>query len=74
MNGTSAHLAPIHIVGAGGLGRETLDALFACGHTPDDLVLVDDHLTVSELYGVPVRRPDDTRRLIGLPRPRSGKL
>ena len=59
MNGNSAHLAPIHIVGAGGLGRETLDALFACGHTPDDLVLVDDHLTVSELYGVPVRRPDD---------------
>ncbi|MEB3366459.1 NeuD/PglB/VioB family sugar acetyltransferase [Saccharopolyspora mangrovi] len=48
----------IHIVGAGGLGRETLDALFASGRKPDDLVLVDDHLRDAELHGVRVLRPD----------------
>lgn len=57
----STRPAPIHIVGAGGLGRETLDALFACGHTSDAIVLVDDHLTADEVHGVPVRRPDDLR-------------
>ena len=50
-------LATVHIVGAGGLGSETLDALFALGHSAADLVLVDDHLSIPELHGVPVRRP-----------------
>lgn len=48
--------AVLHVVGAGGLGRETLDALFALGHTVADVVLVDDHLPVTELCRVPVRR------------------
>ncbi|TNC20986.1 PglD-related sugar-binding protein [Amycolatopsis alkalitolerans] len=59
MTGTPTRLAPLHIVGAGGLGRETLDAAFACGYRPGDLVLVDDHLSATELHGVPVRRPED---------------
>lgn len=53
--------APLHIAGAGGLGRETLDALFACGRKPHELVFVDDHPAVAELHGVPVRRPEDVR-------------
>lgn len=51
--------APVHVVGAGGLGRETLDALFALGLDASQLVLVDDHPPVAELYGVPVRRPEE---------------
>jgi sugar O-acyltransferase (sialic acid O-acetyltransferase NeuD family) len=47
----------VHIVGAGGLGRETLDALFALGRSADELVLVDDHLTATELHNVRVCRP-----------------
>lgn len=48
---------PLHIVGAGGLGRETLDALFASGRATTDLVFVDDYLHATELHTVPVRRP-----------------
>lgn len=51
--------APVHVVGAGGLGRETLDALFALGLDASQLVLVDDHPPASELHGVPVRRPEE---------------
>ncbi|MEV6875326.1 NeuD/PglB/VioB family sugar acetyltransferase [Amycolatopsis sp. NPDC051128] len=51
--------APMHVVGAGGLGRETLDALFALGLDASELVLVDDHPPAAELYGVPVRRPEE---------------
>lgn len=47
----------VHIVGAGGLGREVLDALFAMGRRPEELVLVDDYVSEVELHGVPVRRP-----------------
>jgi sugar O-acyltransferase (sialic acid O-acetyltransferase NeuD family) len=47
----------VHIVGAGGLGRETLDALFALGRSAADLVLVDDHLAATELHNVRVCRP-----------------
>ncbi|ASR36315.1 hypothetical protein BAY61_16330 [Prauserella marina] len=50
---------PIHIVGAGDFGREVLDALFASGREPGDLVLLDDHVGASEIHGVPVCRPDD---------------
>lgn len=49
----------VHVVGAGGLGRETLDALFALGHTPADVVLVDDYLPATELCQVPVCRPHE---------------
>ncbi|HJQ44890.1 MAG TPA: NeuD/PglB/VioB family sugar acetyltransferase [Amycolatopsis sp.] len=59
MTSHTRHSAPIHIIGAGGLGRETLDAAFASGHTADGVVLVDDHLNADEVHGVPVRRPDD---------------
>jgi sugar O-acyltransferase (sialic acid O-acetyltransferase NeuD family) len=51
--------APVYIVGAGGLGREILDALFALGRTADELVLVDDHPATVEVHGVPVRRPEE---------------
>ncbi|TNC21884.1 NeuD/PglB/VioB family sugar acetyltransferase [Amycolatopsis alkalitolerans] len=61
MTRDSGRSVPIHIVGAGGLGRETLDALFARGCERDSLVLVDDHVVATELHGVPVRRPDDVR-------------
>jgi sugar O-acyltransferase (sialic acid O-acetyltransferase NeuD family) len=59
MTRNSGAPAVVHVVGAGGLGREVLDALFALGHTADDLVLVDDYLPVVELHRVPVRRPYD---------------
>ncbi|MEU5852287.1 NeuD/PglB/VioB family sugar acetyltransferase [Saccharopolyspora shandongensis] len=50
--------APMHVVGAGGLGKEVLDALFAAGWKTDEIVLVDDRLRAEEVHGVPVRRPD----------------
>ncbi|TDC95549.1 acyltransferase [Saccharopolyspora aridisoli] len=53
---------PIHVVGAGGLGREALDALFALRMKPDDLVLVDDYLCDGEVHGVRVLRPQDVSR------------
>ena len=56
---STTRMAPVHIVGAGGLGRETLDALLAAGHRTTTLVLVDDHLSTAEVHGVPVRRPAD---------------
>ena len=59
MTRDTAPTAPMHVVGAGGLGRETLDALFALGLGAGQLVLVDDHPPVAELYGVPVRRPEE---------------
>lgn len=59
MSNSATVAAPVHIVGAGGLGRETLDALFAIGHSAEDLVFLDDHVSTAELHGVPVRRPDD---------------
>ena len=49
----------MHVVGAGGLGRETVDALLAAGWKTDQLVLVDDRASATELCGVPVRRPDE---------------
>lgn len=51
--------APIHIVGAGGLGREVLDAVLALGVKPADLVFVDEHPSVFEVNGVAVRRPTE---------------
>ncbi|WP_236794484.1 hypothetical protein [Amycolatopsis sp. GM8] len=60
MTATRSRSARLHIVGAGGLGRETLDAAFACGHRPSGLVLVDDHVSLTELHGVPVRRPEES--------------
>ncbi|MTD56544.1 NeuD/PglB/VioB family sugar acetyltransferase [Amycolatopsis pithecellobii] len=60
MTHNSSRPAPIHIVGAGGLGREVLDALFAAGRRPGNLVLVDDHVTATEIHEVPVLRPEDT--------------
>jgi sugar O-acyltransferase (sialic acid O-acetyltransferase NeuD family) len=59
MNTDFPDLTPLHVVGAGGLGKETLDALFARGRSPKGLVLVDDHSPMTELHGVPVRRPED---------------
>src|SRR6266542_1725231 len=46
------------IVGAGGFGRETLDALRAASPLPAcDLEFLDDHALASEVDGVRVRRP-----------------
>ncbi|MTD54508.1 acyltransferase [Amycolatopsis pithecellobii] len=61
MTGRPTQLSPLHIVGAGGLGREALDAAFACGYRPSGLVLIDDHLSVKKLHGVAVRRPEEAR-------------
>jgi sugar O-acyltransferase (sialic acid O-acetyltransferase NeuD family) len=57
MKRDSAEPAVVHVVGAGGLGREVLDALHARGCRTTDLVLVDDYLAATELHGIPVRRP-----------------
>jgi sugar O-acyltransferase (sialic acid O-acetyltransferase NeuD family) len=49
-----------YIVGAGGFGRETLDALRAA--TPaavEPTVFLDDHPSASEIDGIPVRRPEE---------------
>lgn len=60
MNNPSAVSAGLlHIAGAGGLGREVLDALFASGRKPDDLALIDDHVCDAEVHGVRVLRPDE---------------
>ncbi|PXY27848.1 acyltransferase [Prauserella muralis] len=53
-------VAPIHIVGAGGLGREVFDALFQNGVTAADVVFADDHLAAGEVHGAVVRRLADT--------------
>ncbi|HEX6351449.1 NeuD/PglB/VioB family sugar acetyltransferase [Actinophytocola sp.] len=57
MKRNSPNPAIVHIVGAGGLGREVLDAFFALGYPAEDLVLVDDHVPTTEVHGVPVCRP-----------------
>lgn len=49
---------PLYVVGAGGLGRETLDAILATGYPRPGVVFVDDYLRAAELDGVPVRRLD----------------
>ena len=49
-----------YIVGAGGFGRETLDAL--CAASPgavEPAVFLDDHPQASEIDGIPVRRPEE---------------
>jgi sugar O-acyltransferase (sialic acid O-acetyltransferase NeuD family) len=51
-----------YIAGAGGFGRETLDAL--CASSPEaggSVEFLDDHLTAATVSGVPVRRPGDVR-------------
>jgi PglD N-terminal domain len=48
-----------YIVGAGGFGRETLDALRAM--SPDhgvDVAFVDDHVPARAVDGVPICRPE----------------
>jgi len=62
MTNNTGSAASVYIVGAGGLGRETLDALFALGRTVDELALVDDHPCAVEIHGVPVRRPEEVTR------------
>jgi sugar O-acyltransferase (sialic acid O-acetyltransferase NeuD family) len=49
-----------YIVGAGGFGRETLDALRAASSaTVKPPVFLDDHPSASEIDGIPVRRPEE---------------
>jgi sugar O-acyltransferase (sialic acid O-acetyltransferase NeuD family) len=49
-----------YIVGAGGFGRETLDALRASpGPDPDPVEFLDDRLDRTVVDGVPVRRPGE---------------
>jgi sugar O-acyltransferase (sialic acid O-acetyltransferase NeuD family) len=49
-----------YIVGAGGFGRETLDALRAASPADvDPVVFLDDHPPASEIDGIPVRRPGE---------------
>jgi sugar O-acyltransferase (sialic acid O-acetyltransferase NeuD family) len=49
-----------YIWGAGGFGRETLDALRAMSSAESkDTVFLDDHLQAGEIDGIPVRRPGD---------------
>jgi sugar O-acyltransferase (sialic acid O-acetyltransferase NeuD family) len=49
-----------YIVGAGGFGRETLDALRAASRaTVEPAVFLDDHPSASEIDGIPVRRPEE---------------
>jgi UDP-3-O-[3-hydroxymyristoyl] glucosamine N-acyltransferase len=59
INGIAVPPGTIHIVGAGGLGRETLDALFLAGWKTDEVVFVDDRPYTRELHGVLVCRPDE---------------
>lgn len=59
MNDRILCAAPIHIVGAGGLGREVLDAVLSLGVKPADVVFADEHPSVYELHGVTVRRPKE---------------
>jgi sugar O-acyltransferase (sialic acid O-acetyltransferase NeuD family) len=59
MTRNAGSTAPLYVVGAGGLGREALDALFALGRSAGDLALVDDHPPAAELHGVPVLRPQE---------------
>jgi sugar O-acyltransferase (sialic acid O-acetyltransferase NeuD family) len=48
----------LYIAGAGGFGRETLDALRACGEGAEVPVeFLDDHLDRPAVDGIPVRRP-----------------
>jgi sugar O-acyltransferase (sialic acid O-acetyltransferase NeuD family) len=49
-----------YIVGAGGFGRETLDALRAASPAAvEPAVFLDDHPSASEIDGIPVRRPEE---------------
>jgi sugar O-acyltransferase (sialic acid O-acetyltransferase NeuD family) len=49
-----------YIVGAGGFGRETLDALRAASPAAlEPAVFLDDHPSASEIHGIPVRRPEE---------------
>jgi sugar O-acyltransferase (sialic acid O-acetyltransferase NeuD family) len=49
-----------YIVGAGGFGRETLDALRAgFPAAAEPAVFLDDHPQASEIDGIPVRRPEE---------------
>ena len=49
-----------YIVGAGGFGRETLDAFRAASPgAVEPAVFLDDHPQASEIDGIPVRRPEE---------------
>jgi sugar O-acyltransferase (sialic acid O-acetyltransferase NeuD family) len=49
-----------YIVGAGGFGRETLDALRAASPSAaESAVFLDDHPPASQIDGIPVRRPGE---------------
>jgi sugar O-acyltransferase (sialic acid O-acetyltransferase NeuD family) len=49
-----------YIVGAGGFGREALDALRAASPSAaEPTVFLDDHPLASEIDGIPVRRPGE---------------
>ena len=49
----------LHIVGAGGFGRETLDAYLSLGHPPESVVFADDALHGNTVRGVPVLAPSE---------------
>jgi sugar O-acyltransferase (sialic acid O-acetyltransferase NeuD family) len=52
-----------YIVGAGGFGRETLDALRAASPTAaESAVFLDDHPSACEIDGISVRRPEEANR------------
>lgn len=52
----------LYIAGAGGFGRETLDALRGMPLAePDALAFIDDHPPAREIGGMPVYRPEETR-------------
>jgi sugar O-acyltransferase (sialic acid O-acetyltransferase NeuD family) len=49
-----------YIVGAGGFGRETFDALrLASPRTAASTVFIDDYPSANELFGIPVRPPEE---------------
>jgi sugar O-acyltransferase (sialic acid O-acetyltransferase NeuD family) len=48
----------LYIAGAGGFGRETLDALHAAGMADEVIAFLDDHPAAPEICGVPVLRPE----------------
>lgn len=63
--------ADLYIVGAGGFGRETLDALLAAGQHPT--AFLDEGHTAGDVRGLPVLHPDDAapgaRFVIGIADP-----
>jgi len=63
----------LHICGAGGVGRETLDAALAAGLTVSGFV--DDALAGRQVRGLPVFAPDDLRAggqyVVGIADPRA---